>query len=274
MDRTCSQSRARPPFTPSNCNDTTASAKRKTIKQVESLAGKLIASLKAINSQDPGFVHVPKTQSSAPANECRKIDNNSPTAGSDNTKDSRTNNTKDFHCPSTRKREQKRAWNLIYENFKQGKFPTSPTHHIEQLRKPATCEPRGGISLSPAAKKSFDTHWEAKSESAKEEIMDEEMGTSLQEAGWADENLRRTKLEDWSTEQERIELASALAGIDYSDDELDSESDTDSDDEDDFPHIYGKTPSSFRLSREFLPRQCSTSPGTFDIEQSLTPPLP
>ena len=38
--------------------------------------------------------------------------------------------------------------------------------------------------------------------------------------------------------------------------------------------IWGKTPSSFRLSREFLPRQCSTSPGTFCIEQSLTPPLP
>ena len=38
--------------------------------------------------------------------------------------------------------------------------------------------------------------------------------------------------------------------------------------------IGGETPSSFRLSREFLPRQCSTSPGTFCIEQSLTPSLP
>ena len=35
--------------------------------------------------------------------------------------------------------------------------------------------------------------------------------------------------------------------------------------------IGGETLSSFRLSREFLPRQCSTSPGTFRIEQSLTP---
>ncbi len=235
MDSTCSQSRVRSPFTPSNRNHTTASRKRKTIKQVESLAGELIASLKAINSQGPDFVNVPNTQNLAPASECRKI-YNSPKPGSNTTNNNRTNDTNDFNCPSTHNREEKRAWNLIYEDFKQGKFRTSPTHHIEQLRKPATCEPMGGISLSPAAKKSLNTHWEVKSESAKEEIMDEEMGTSLQEAGWADENFRRAEFEDESTEQERM----GLAVIDYSDDELDSESDTDSDDEDDFPHIYGK----------------------------------
>jgi hypothetical protein len=225
MDSTCSQSRVRSPFTPSNCNHITANCKRKTIKQVESLAGELIASLKGINSQGPDFVHAPKIPSSAPASECTKIDNNSPTAGNDNTKDSTTNNTKDFHCPSTRKREQNRAWNLIYENFQQGKFRTSPAHHIEQLRKPATCEPR-----------------------AKEEMIEtpEKMGTSLQGAEWADEYLRRAELEDESTEQERIELARDLAVIDYFDDELDSESDTDSDDEDDFPHMYADIPFSSR----------------------------
>jgi hypothetical protein len=37
--------------------------------------------------------------------------------------------------------------------------------------------------------------------------------------------------------------------------------------------VGGETPYSLRLSRGFLPRQCSTSPGTFCIEQSLTPPL-
>lgn len=40
------------------------------------------------------------------------------------------------------------------------------------------------MAISPAAKSSSDTHWEAKSELAKEEIMEkpEKMGTSLQEA--------------------------------------------------------------------------------------------
>ena len=171
MDRTCTQSRARSPFTPSNRNDTTSSGKRKTIKKVESLAGELIASLKAINSQDPDIVHVPNKQNLATASECRKLDNNSPTAGSNNTKNSMTNNTKDFHCPSTREQEQKRAWNLIYENFKQGNFRTSPTQQLEQQRKPYYV-PRGCIALSPEAKNFTDTHWESKSESAKEKMME------------------------------------------------------------------------------------------------------
>jgi hypothetical protein len=72
----------------------------------------------------------------------------------------------------------------------------------------------------------------------------EEMGTSLQEAGWTDENLGRAELEDESTEQECIELARALVVIDYSDGELDSDSDSDtySDEEDDSPHLYDNIP--------------------------------
>lgn len=234
MDSTCYQSRVRSPFTPSNCNHITANCKRKTIKQVESLAGELIASLKGINSQGPDFVHAPKIPSSAPASECRKIDNNSPTAGSDITKDSTTNNTKDFHCPSTRKREQNRAWNLIYENFQQGKFRTSPTQHLEHLRQP-TGVPIAN-TLSPVAKNFSDTHWEAKSESGTEKMME-----NFEAVGWTDENLRQAGMDEYITEeQERIELARDLANIDFSDDELDS--DSDSDDEDDFPHIYADIP--------------------------------
>jgi hypothetical protein len=230
MDRTCSQLRARSPFIPSSCNHTTASGKRKTIMQVESLASELIKSFKAINSQTPGFVHVPNTQNLATASEGRKIDNDSLAGGSDNTNNSRTNNTKDFNSPSTHKREQKRAWIPIYENFKQGNFRTSPTNHLEVR-----------MSLSTVAKNSSDMHREAKSESAKEKMMErlEAIGTGLREAEWGHENFRRAGMEEWSTEeQERIEAARDSAIIDYSDDELDS----DSDDEDDLPHLYANIP--------------------------------
>jgi len=273
MDRTCTQSRARSPFTSSDRNDTTSSGKRKTIKKVESLAGELIASLKAINSQDPDIVHVRNIQSLATASECRKLDNNSPTAGSNNTKSSMTNNTKDFHCPSTREREQQRAWNLIYENFKQGNFRTSPTQQLEQQRKPYNV-PRGCIALSPEAKSSTDTHWESKSESAKEKMTEKlATGTCLQEAEWAHENLGRAGMDELSTEeQEAMEFARDCAVIDYSDDELDSDSDSDSDDDDDdFPHLYATIPmpSQTPTGDDDLPNFCA-SPTTPPETQRVT----